>query len=78
MTFTTKNFADYYLIWGLNKGGAIAVDDIVLNGSTVRGRRPGDMAVTAGRHHRRPAVRARRPGPPSGPAVRARRPGPPS
>ncbi|WP_424533107.1 hypothetical protein ACOZ38_22205 [Sphaerisporangium viridialbum] len=37
VTFTTKNFADYYLIWGLNKGGAIAVDDIVLNGSTRRG-----------------------------------------
>ncbi|MEU8268353.1 hypothetical protein AB0B89_14425 [Sphaerisporangium sp. NPDC049002] len=36
VTFTTKDFSDYYLIWGLNQGGAIAVDDVVLNGSIGR------------------------------------------
>ncbi|WP_283132804.1 hypothetical protein [Rhizohabitans arisaemae] len=32
VTFTTGAFDDYYLIWGLHNGGAIAVDNIVVNG----------------------------------------------
>ncbi|MCQ6557611.1 S-layer homology domain-containing protein [Paenibacillus mendelii] len=29
-TFTLKGYEDYYLIWGLHNGGALAVDDIVI------------------------------------------------
>ena len=28
ITFTTDDFEDYYLVWGLNKGGEIVLDDI--------------------------------------------------
>ncbi|MBB2913178.1 hypothetical protein FHS43_004476 [Streptosporangium becharense] len=37
VTFTTGEFADYYLLWTLHNGGAMAVDDIVLNGPAQRG-----------------------------------------
>ncbi|MFD0713865.1 S-layer homology domain-containing protein [Paenibacillus sp. GCM10027626] len=30
LTFTLKGYEDYYLIWGLHNGGALAVDDIVI------------------------------------------------
>ncbi|GAA2870097.1 hypothetical protein GCM10010517_30230 [Streptosporangium fragile] len=36
VTFTTNDFGDYYMIWGLKFGGAMVVDDIVLSGPVQR------------------------------------------